>query len=31
MGQAVRGGFDGHGVRWGITSSLGGGIGSVSR
>jgi hypothetical protein len=29
--QAVRGGFDGHGVRWGITSTLGGGLGMVSR
>jgi hypothetical protein len=29
--QAVRGGIDGHGIRWGITSALGGGLGSVSR
>jgi hypothetical protein len=29
--QAARGGVDGHGVRWGITSTLGGGLGMVSR
>lgn len=29
--QSVRGGFDGRGIRWGITSRLGGGLGLVSR
>jgi hypothetical protein len=28
---AARGGQDGHGIRWGITSRLGGGLGAVSR
>jgi hypothetical protein len=29
--QAARGGYDGRGIRWGITSTVGGGIGSVAR
>lgn len=29
--QAARGGYDGRGIRWGITSRVGGGIGTVSR